>query len=134
MFLNYSHLGPHKKEIIGKMVASIISPFLGPNSKVHSGVTDGGEITSIKHTANAIPRSQQVRGSIQERLCLCHRLNNAIKQLLQDYFGETYLVQWRSFISRINSSNPFNELFEFCKKKELGENCKTKLQRDCDTR
>ena len=51
--------GDHKKATIGKLVAEIIRPFLGPRSKVHSGVTDGGEITSIKHTAASLPKENK---------------------------------------------------------------------------
>lgn len=127
-------LGDHKKSTIGKLVASIIQPFLGPNSKVHAGVTDGGEITSIKFTAKALAGENLLRDKIEERLCLCHRLNNSIKRTLQDYFGTSYLQSWRSFITRINFSNPFNELFEECKKARFGEQCNVRLQKDCETR
>ncbi len=116
------------------MVAEIITPFLGPLSQLHSGVTDGGEITSVKHTEAALPKSNKYLNTIEERLCLCHRLNNAIKRTLNDYFGRNYLSEWRAFVTHINFSNPFNELFEECKKKELGEKCKIKLQKDCETR
>lgn len=107
---------------------------MGPHSKVHSGVTDGGEITSIKHTAASLPKENKYMATVQERLCLCHRLNNAIKGTLQSYFGTTYIQTWRAFITRINFSNPFNELFEECKRKQLGENCSVRLQKDCETR
>lgn len=133
-YLFFSCLGDHKKSTIGKLVAEIIAPFLGPRSKVHSGVTDGGEITSVKFTAQNLPTQKQYMKRIQERLCLCHRLNNAIKDILKAYFETPYLITWRAFISRINYSNPFNELFEECKKKQLGENCVTRLQKDCETR
>jgi hypothetical protein len=120
-------IGDHKKDTIGKLVGKLIAPFLGPQSVVVAGVTDGGEITSIKHTGDSF--KLLYLGKLRERLCLCHRLNNAIKGLLKDYFGDTYLTQWRSFISRINASNPFKELFEECKLTVLGIDCRTKLQK-----
>src|SRR5690349_14599745 len=109
-FIISKFIGDHKKATIGKLVAEIIRPFLGPRSKVHSGVTDGGEITSIKHTAASLPKENKYMATVKERLCLCHQLNNAIKGTLQSYFGTTYIQTWRAFITRINFSNPFNEL------------------------
>ncbi len=67
-----------------------------------AGVTDGGEIASIKYTA------QLFNSDIEERYCLCHMLNLVIKKFIEDYFADSYLIQIRSFISQINYSNPFN--------------------------
>lgn len=71
---------------------------------------------------------------IEERLCLCHQLNNAIKKMIQEHFGETYLTELRQFIAQINYSNPFHELFLKSKKEVFGEKDKNKLQRDTETR
>lgn len=66
-----------------------------------------------------------------------------IKRLLQDYFGQNYLLVWRSFITHLNFSDPFNRLFEDCKatifkdnnKKTLTtENKRIRPQKDTETR
>jgi hypothetical protein len=97
-------------------------------------VTDGGEQASVKSTKEFLPKKHLYMLHIEERLCLCHQLNNAIKRMIQDFFGTVYLTEWRHFISQINYSNPFNELFLKYKKEVFGENDKNKLQKDTETR
>ncbi len=125
--------GSHKKDIIGNIIHAKIAPFLGQNTKIHSGITDGGELASVKHTDESFPKSQKYLQKIEARHCICHILNNAVKRILNSYFKD-YLVEWRAFIGHINHSNPFNELFNQCKKKVFGEKDKQKIQRDCETR
>jgi hypothetical protein len=132
-FYNF-FLGNHKKDRIGALVADIISPFLGPNTKVHSGVTDGGEITSVKFTRAQMTNSQTYNNQLEERLCICHQLNNSIKYVLDRFFHEVLRI-WRAFISQLNYSNPFFELFLECKKTVLPNSRSTeRLQKDCETR
>jgi hypothetical protein len=128
-------LGDHKKNHIGEIVAEKIRPFLGVNVRLHSAVTDGGEFASIKHTAEALPTENKFMGNLEGHLCVCHQLNNAIKSTLTHYLGRSYLPQWREFISRLNYSNNFRELFLDCKRREFpNSEKKTVLQKDCDTR
>jgi len=51
--------GSHKKDLIGKLVAEKMKPFIGPFTKIHSGVTDGGELASVKFTEEALSRDQR---------------------------------------------------------------------------
>jgi len=54
VLVSTSHvIGTHQKDSIEKNIAEKIKPFLGPNSKIHSGVTDGEKssqfLTHQKH-------------------------------------------------------------------------------------
>jgi hypothetical protein len=80
---------------------------LADNAKIVSGVTDGGELASVKWTG------QQLEIVIEERLCLCHTLNNTFKRLLEDYYGHLHVGGLKAFITRINFSNPFKGIFNF---------------------
>jgi len=126
--------GSHTKDRISAIVADKIVPFLGPQTKIHSGVTDGGEISSVRFTSDALPDSRKLSGKIENRLCVCHQLNNAVKRFLKDNLEVSYLLPWRSFIAHLNYSNPFFEFFSVCRSKILGEDNKERLQRDCETR
>jgi hypothetical protein len=90
----------------GKLIADAIRPFLGDNAKIVSGVTDGGELASVKWTG------QQLEIVIEERLCLCHTLNNTFKRLLEDYYAHLHIAGLKAFITRINFSNPFKGIFD----------------------
>lgn len=132
--ITYFFVGRHTKDRIGELVASIISPFLGPNTKIHSGVTDGGEITSVKFTMTSLKVTEIYNDYLEERLCICHQLNNAIKRCLTLY-TEPFLESWRTFVSMINYSNPFYEFFVECKKVMMpNSRAKERLQKDCETR
>jgi hypothetical protein len=50
----------HTKDVIGKLIADQLKPFLGEGAKVHSGVTDGGELASIKHTEKELVNTNNV--------------------------------------------------------------------------
>jgi hypothetical protein len=73
-----------------------------------AGVVDGGDIASVRFTAQAM------NGQIRDQTCICHQLNNAIKRILTDYFDELVLNEWRRFIKRIHQSNPLLELWGQC--------------------
>ena len=87
--------------ILGKLIAEAIRPFMGEKATIFSGVTDGGELASVKWTG------QQLEIVIEDRLCLCHALNNTFKRLLEDYYTHLHIGGLKTFIARINSSNPF---------------------------
>jgi len=131
-------LGPHSKDIIGKLVAEKLTPFLGENAKVHSGVTDGGEIASVGYTNIELRNTNNsFMKKVEPRLCVCHKLNNSIKRLLKDFFGTSYIEKWRAFIAHLNFSDPFNQLFEKCKVQIFtftGDNLKSRPQKDTETR
>jgi hypothetical protein len=79
---------------------------LGDNAKIVSGVTDGGELASVKWTG------QHLEIVIEERLCLCHTLNNTFKRLLEGYYSHLHIAGLKAFIARINFSNPFKGIFD----------------------
>lgn len=87
---------------------------------------DGGDIASVKYTAQAL------ECDIKDKTCICHLLNNIIKRMLNDYFEIDYLIPWRSFVSRIRKSKPFEELWTECCTIILGE--QIILQLDTPTR
>jgi hypothetical protein len=89
-------------------------------------VIDGGDIASVNFTAQALSCV------IKDKTCICHQLNNIIKRMLSDYFEEEYLIHWRTFISRIRKSKPFEELWTECCTIILGE--EIILQPDTPTR
>lgn len=130
-----SHIqGSHKKDVIGNLVAEKMKPFLALNAKVHTGVTDGGEIASVSHTSTVLSNKNKYMKTIESRLCICHQLNNTLKRFLVGYLGKKYILPWRGFISHLNFSNPFFELFCSCRSQVFGKENKEKLQRDCETR
>lgn len=120
-------LGRHTAVAVGKLVASVLREFLGENITPFAGVLDGGDIASVSETANLL------NCKIEERRCICHILNNAVKKLILTFFGDsTYVLDWRTFVSHINFSNSFKELWdETCLKMY---NKKVTLQKDCPTR
>jgi hypothetical protein len=73
-----------------------------------AGVIDGGDIASVKFTANYLGCE------IRDQTCICHKLNNIIKRILEDYFLKTYLIDLRTFIKRIRQSKPFEDLWDQC--------------------
>lgn len=83
--------GTHKKDKIGKLVAECIIPFLGEGAKIHSGVTDGGELASVRSTAAELGVNHTVQRTVEERYCVCHQLNLVVKKFLSDYFGTVCL-------------------------------------------
>jgi len=126
--------GPHSKDLIGYLIKDKIIPFLGTHTKIHSGVTDGGEIASVVHTANSFPDTHKFLKKVESRLCICHQLNNIIKKFLKNYLETYYIVPWRNFIAHLNHSNPFYELFCECRTHFFTAANKEKLQRDSETR
>lgn len=55
-----SHINDsHDKETIGKLIAEKLKLFISKDTKIHSGVTDGGELASVKFTAEEIEKSNQ---------------------------------------------------------------------------
>lgn len=58
---------------------------------------------------------------IKDNTCVCHKLNNLIKRIVGDYFGEHYLEPWRLFIKRTNKSHPFREAWFRCCEITYGE-------------
>ncbi len=52
--------------------------------------------------------------------------------MLEDYFEDEYLKDWRTFISRTHKSNPFNELWGECCQQFYGK--QIILQIDTPTR
>lgn len=132
-------VGPHTAEAVGSFVADILKPFLGkgflflirvnfvaPDSFPFAGVVDGGDIASVKFTA------QRLNCVIKDNTCICHKLNNLIKRMLGDYFEEIYLNEWRVFVQRTNQSNPFKEAWEKCCLLQYDK--KIILQKDTPTR
>jgi hypothetical protein len=91
-----------------------------------AGVVDGGDIASVKYTAS------KLNCNIKDNTCICHLINNIIKRMLNDYFEEHYLVEWRKFIKRIRKSHPFSETWDTCC--ELCLEGKVTLQKDTPTR
>lgn len=94
--------------------------------KPYAGVIDGGDIASVKYTAEAL------NAEIRDQTCICHLLNNTIKRLLNDYFENVYLTEWRSFIKRLRQSKPFEELWIQCTTQVYGK--EIVLQQDTPTR
>ena len=82
--------------------------IVGDTYKPYAGVIDGGDIASVKFTATAL------NAEIKDQTCICHRLNNIIKRIIEDYFENVYLIEWRAFIKRIKQSKPFDELWLQC--------------------
>jgi hypothetical protein len=78
------------------------------DSSPFAGVVDGGDIASVKYTAAALDVV------IKDNTCICHKLNNLIKRMFEDYFEENYLADWRIFIKRTNKSHPFREAWNRC--------------------
>jgi hypothetical protein len=135
VLISTTHLkGSHNKDRKGALVKEKIIPFLGPNTKIHSGITDGGEIASVAFTDNSLPISNKFLGKIESRLCICHQLNNIIKKILKLHLETYYIIPWRNFICHLNHSNPFFEFFCECRSQFFGPNCRERLQRDCETR
>jgi len=66
---------------IGGIVAESLIPFLGENTKMHSGVTDGEELASVGFKSIEFRKTKKVcMAKVVSRLCICHRMNNAIKK------------------------------------------------------
>lgn len=80
-----------------------------------AGVVDGGDISSVRYTSVAL------NTQIKDNTCVCHKLNNLIKRIVGDYFGEHYLEPWRLFIKRTNKSHPFREAWFRCCEITYGE-------------
>lgn len=97
---------------IGALVAEKIKPFLGKETVVHSGVTDGGELASIKHTSAELG-DRFLKNNIEERHCLCHILNNAIKKFLLDYFGQVCMLSFCYWRLYLNYSKQFRRFDSF---------------------
>lgn len=87
---------------------------------------DGGDIASVKFTAQALGCI------IKDQTCICHQMNNLIKRLIHDYFEDVYLQDWRTFVSRIRKSKPFEEIWSECCTLVYGE--EIILQIDTPTR
>lgn len=98
-------IGDHTAESIGAICANILQEFLGTNP--FSGVADGGEIDSVSVTV------QLLNCVIEERRCVCHLLNNAVKDLICNNFSNnSWIDDLRRFIGHINHSNPFKEAWD----------------------
>jgi hypothetical protein len=55
-----SHINDsHDKETIGKLIAEKLKLFISKETKIHTGVTDGGELASVKFTAAELVKSNQ---------------------------------------------------------------------------
>jgi len=107
--------GSHTAQAIGFLVYDILKPFLNENATPFAGVVDGGDIHSVKFTsAKFIDEELYPDLKIKDQLCICHQLNNVIKRMLSDYLGTNYLAEWRTFVKKINTSNPFRELWQRC--------------------
>jgi len=118
--------GSHTAESVGKLIANVLTPFLGPTFKPYAGVIDGGDIASVRYTAAAL------NTEIKDQTCICHQLNNLIKRIIGDYFEDIYLVEWRAFIKRIRQSKPFEDLWNECTTQLYGK--PITLQKDTPTR
>lgn len=87
---------------------------------------DGGDVHSVKFTA------AKLNTVIKDKTCVCHQMNNMVKRMVEDYLEQDYLKDWRSFVSRIRRSKPFEDIWD--------ENCMQKygkkiiLQLDTPTR
>ncbi len=93
---------------------TFLSHSAGDGHKPFAGVIDGGDISSVRETA------KQLQCNIKDNTCICHMLNNLIKRMLTDYFENVFLVEWRTFISKLRKSNPFRELW--------AESCRASLE------
>jgi hypothetical protein len=69
---------------------------------------------------------------IEDRRCLCHMLNNCIKDIIQRNLKDNYIADWKRFVSQIHQSNPFKELWDEICMTEYQK--KVKLHQDCPTR
>lgn len=134
--------GPHTAEAVGHLIANKLSPFLGmltysrcmyfydlsigEECKPFAGVIDGGDIASVKYTA------EKLGCVIKDATCICHKINNLIKRILGDYFEEAYLLEWRVFIKRLRKSHPFLEMWIQCCHQYFGK--EIVLQTDTPTR
>lgn len=127
LFLLFN-LHHHYSKRLWRLLCLIFLKYLleGNDSSAFAGVVDGGDIASVKFTAASLNMD------IKDNTCICHKLNNVIKRMLQDYFEENYLVDWRTFVKRTNKSHPFREAWDRCCL--LTYNEKVILQIDTPTR
>lgn len=130
--------GSHTAQNVGELIAQCLRPFFGNGVTPFSGVLDGGDIASVRYTAqyyHSYCLSKFFRAlqcQIEDRRCLCHLLNNMIKKIIEKPLDGNYLKEWRSFVGHIHSSNPFKELWDKCC--NLVYQSKKPLQPDCPTR
>lgn len=77
----------------------------GEGSELFSGVIDGGDIASVKFTGLKLGLPL-----LKDKTCICHLLNNLIKNIIQDYFEEAYLQVFfqQQCIYFNNQSNSFH--------------------------
>jgi hypothetical protein len=96
-------VGPHTAEAIGNLVADLLKPLLDNNSPF-AGVVDGGDISSVKFT-DWVVLFETKRVSVTFYI---------IKRIVNDYFEDIYLLEWRQFVKRIRKSHPFAESWDQC--------------------
>ena len=97
-------------------MATSLKDCLGDGITPFSGVTDGGEIASVKETAKSylfycmfLICYRELKCHIEDRRCICHQLNNIIKKMLCDYFLKSFIIPWRGFIKLIKKSDSFKK-------------------------
>jgi hypothetical protein len=63
-----------------------MTDLLGSNVTPFAGVVDGGDVVSVKFTA------EKFKSEIKDQTCICHQLNNLIKRMLDDYLGTLFVL------------------------------------------